>query len=151
VLGELDQSARQQLQGPTSTTLGRSRAGCGDQQGFFFAGELTLGSWTRLLAQSRLRVAQHKAALGPVDSRKPKRENMGSRNGSAQEHARVSKARVIDCARQRQRYGEAVRTAVTLAVGDAPAMTFGDLPHEGEPQAGAASPLGRAAALERQE
>ena len=69
MLGELDQFACQQLQGPTSTTLRRSRASCGDQQGFFFAGELTLGSWAWLLAQSRLQVAQHKAALGPIDGR----------------------------------------------------------------------------------
>ena len=67
MLGELDQFARQQLQSPTGTTLARSRASRRDQQGFFFPGELTLRSRTWLLAQSRVQVAQHKAALGPID------------------------------------------------------------------------------------
>ena len=53
-LGELDQFARQQLQSPPGTTLGRSRARRRGQLFFFFPGELTLRSRAWLLAQSRL-------------------------------------------------------------------------------------------------
>ena len=69
VLGELDQLTRQKLQGPAGTAFGRARTSRRHQQSLLFAGELALCSGARLLAERRLQVAEHEAALGPVDGR----------------------------------------------------------------------------------
>ena len=59
--------ARQQLQGPTGTSCGWVRTGRRDQQRFLFARELAACSGARLFAEPGLQIAEHEAALGPVD------------------------------------------------------------------------------------
>jgi len=67
VLSELDQLAGQQLERPTSATSGRVRTGRRHQQSGLFARELAVRSRARLFTERRLQVAEHKAALGPID------------------------------------------------------------------------------------
>ncbi len=50
-----------------SAAFGRVRTGCCDQQGLLFAGDLAVGSRVRTLSGPP--VADHKAALGPIDGR----------------------------------------------------------------------------------
>jgi hypothetical protein len=69
VPGEPDQFIRQKLQGPTSAAFGRVRTGRRDQQGFLFARKLTGRAGPRLFAQRRLQIAEHEAALGPINRR----------------------------------------------------------------------------------
>jgi hypothetical protein len=67
MLGELDQRTRQQHQRPTGAARRRLGTGRRHQKGLFLARELAARSWARLFAERRLKVAEHKAALGPVD------------------------------------------------------------------------------------
>jgi hypothetical protein len=69
VCGEPDQFTGQQIQGPTGAARGRARTGGRDQERLLFARELAARSGTRLFAECRRKVAEHKAALGPVDGR----------------------------------------------------------------------------------
>jgi hypothetical protein len=69
VLGEPDQLTRQQHQRPTGAARGRLGTGRCHQQGFLFARELTARSRARLFAERRRQIAEHEAALGPVDGR----------------------------------------------------------------------------------
>jgi hypothetical protein len=69
VLGEPDQFTGQEFQRPASAAFGRVRTGRCDQQGLLLAGELAVGSRARLFAERGLQVADHEAALGPVDGR----------------------------------------------------------------------------------
>lgn len=57
----------------------------------------------------------------------------------------------LDTTRQRQRHRESTPPAVARAVRGRPAMTLGDLPDQGEAEAGAASLVRRPAALEWQQ
>jgi transposase len=66
VPSEHDHGVGQQFQGPAGATLGRICASRRHQQGFFLAGELTIGPRARILAQCPFQVAFHKAPLGPV-------------------------------------------------------------------------------------
>src|SRR5712675_1028959 len=79
VLGEPDEFIRQQLQGPAGATLRRVRTGGGDEQSFFLARELAVGSRARLLAERRLKVAEHETALGPVHGRPANADTGGDR------------------------------------------------------------------------
>jgi hypothetical protein len=67
MLGQLDHFIGQQLQRPAGTTYGRARTGGRHQQGFLLAGKLAICSGTRLFAQRGFQVAEHEAALRPVD------------------------------------------------------------------------------------
>ena len=49
MVGQLDHRASQQLQRPAGATFGRARTGGGDEEGFFVAGQLTIGAGPRLL------------------------------------------------------------------------------------------------------
>src|SRR6476469_2351675 len=69
VRGELDHLAGQQLQRPTGPAGRRARSGSRHQQGFLIAAELALRSAARLLAECCLPVAEHEAALCPVNGR----------------------------------------------------------------------------------
>jgi hypothetical protein len=62
-----DQFTRQEFQRPARATFGRVRTGRCDQQGLLFAGELAVGSRAWLFAERGLQVADHEAALGPID------------------------------------------------------------------------------------
>ena len=55
------------IQGPTGAAFGRVRTGRRDQQGFLFARKLTGRAGPRLFAQRRLQIAEHEAALGPIN------------------------------------------------------------------------------------
>jgi hypothetical protein len=79
VLGEPDEFIRQQLPGPAGATLRRVRTGGGDEQSFFLARELAVGSRARLLAERRLKVAEHETALGPVHGRPANADTGGDR------------------------------------------------------------------------
>src|SRR5260370_19424218 len=69
VLGEPDQFIGQEFQRPAGAPFGRARTGRRDQQGLLLAGELAVCSRARLFAESRLQVAKHEAALGPIYGR----------------------------------------------------------------------------------
>src|SRR5262245_46704634 len=69
VPGEPDQLIGQQFQRPAGATLGRVRTGRRDQQGLLLAGELAVRSRARLFTERRLQIANHEAALGPIDGR----------------------------------------------------------------------------------
>src|ERR1700678_1561568 len=79
VLGEPDEFILQQLHGPAGATLRRVRTGGGDEQSFFLARELAVGSRARLLAERRLKVGEHEAALGPVHGRPTNADTGGDR------------------------------------------------------------------------
>jgi hypothetical protein len=69
VLGEFDECIGQQFQRPARASLGRLGAGGGHQQGLLLSRQLTLRPGPGLLAQRRLQVALHEAALGAVHRR----------------------------------------------------------------------------------
>src|SRR5271166_5310547 len=69
MVGQLDHRASQQLQCPAGATFGRARTGGGDEEGFFVAGQLTIGACPRLLVQGGFEIAFNEAALGPVNGR----------------------------------------------------------------------------------
>ena len=69
MVGQLDHRASQQLQRPAGATFGRARTCGGDKQGFFVAGQLTIGACPRLLVQGGFEIAFNEAALGPVNGR----------------------------------------------------------------------------------
>src|SRR5271168_669271 len=69
MVGQLDHRASQQLQRPAGATFGRARTCGGDEEGFFVAGQLTIGACPRLLVQGGFEVAFNEAALGPVNGR----------------------------------------------------------------------------------
>src|SRR5258708_35225599 len=65
--GGRDQSPREQTQGPRGTALGWARTRRRDQEGSLFARQFAACSGARLFAERGLQVAEHEAALGPVD------------------------------------------------------------------------------------
>src|ERR1700741_308995 len=65
----LTSSSATKLQGPTGAAFGRVRTGRRDQQGLLFARKLTGRAGPRLFAQRRLQIAEHEAALGPINRR----------------------------------------------------------------------------------
>ena len=69
MVGQLDHRASQQLQRPASATFGRARTGGGDEEGFFVAGQLTIGACPRLLVQGGFEITFNEAPLGPVNGR----------------------------------------------------------------------------------
>ncbi len=69
MVGQLDHRASQQLQRPAGATFGRARTCGGDEEGFFVAGQLTIGACPRLLVQGGFEIAFNEAALGPVNGR----------------------------------------------------------------------------------
>src|ERR1700684_1252934 len=69
MVGQLDHRASQQLQRPAGATFGRARTGGGDEEGFFVAGQLTIGAGPWLLVQGGFEIAFNEAALGSVNGR----------------------------------------------------------------------------------
>jgi hypothetical protein len=69
MLGQLDELARQQFQGPAGASRRRLRAGRRHQQRLFFARQLALGAGTRQLGERRSEADLHEATLGAVDRR----------------------------------------------------------------------------------
>src|SRR5271166_5794036 len=69
MVGQLDHRASQQLQRPAGATFGRARTCGGNEEGFFVAGQLTIGACPRLLVQGGFEIAFNEAALGPVNGR----------------------------------------------------------------------------------
>lgn len=69
VLGQLDEFAGQQLQGPTGPAGRWLGAGRGDQKRLFLAGKLALRARMRLFAERSLKACLHKAAFGAIDRR----------------------------------------------------------------------------------
>src|ERR1700757_3874037 len=55
------------VQRPAGATFGRARTGGGDEEGFFVAGQLTIGACPRLLVQGGFEITFNEAALGPVN------------------------------------------------------------------------------------
>ena len=78
MVGQLDHRAGQQLQRPAGATFGRARTGGGDEEGFFVAGQLTIGAWPRLLVQGGFEIAFNEAAFGPVNGRAADRDSSGN-------------------------------------------------------------------------
>ncbi len=78
MVGQLDHRASQQLQRPAGATFGRARTGGGDEEGFFVAGQLTIGACPRLLVQGGFEIAFNEAAFGPVNGRAADRDSSGN-------------------------------------------------------------------------
>src|SRR5271166_2125281 len=78
MVGQLDHRASQQLQRPAGATFGRARTCGGDEEGFFVAGQLTIGAGPRLLVQGGFEIAFNEAALGPVNGRAADSDSSGN-------------------------------------------------------------------------
>src|SRR5271157_5325744 len=78
MVGQLDHRPSQQLQRPAGATFGRARTGGGDEEGFFVAGQLTIGACPRLLVQGGFEIAFNEAALGPVNGRAADSDSSGN-------------------------------------------------------------------------
>src|ERR1700674_488350 len=78
MVGQLDHCASQQLQRPAGATFGWARTGGGDEEGFFVAGQLTIGACPRLLVQGGFEIAFNEAALGPVNGRAANSDSGGN-------------------------------------------------------------------------
>ena len=65
MVGQLDHRASQQLQRPAGATFGRARTGGGDEEGFFVAGQLTIGfaRGSSFRAASRLPLTKRRLVL----------------------------------------------------------------------------------------